>query len=374
MDNWIATASSVIGSSHLTSKIPCQDSSCVLQAGQWISMVVSDGAGTAKHSEKGSSLVTKTFAHALIELSSKIESRPPGAWINDFVIEQIINVREKIRELASSDDIKDYHCTLVACLIGNNGGFLIHIGDGAIFGGATEKKLNGEVSLSKNSFISAPENGEYSNETYFITEGDWIKHLRITPIGAVDWIVLGTDGGTSLSMLADKAPKPGFIIPLLKMLSDSDSLEARTNKLEGILNNEQADKLTNDDKTICVAFKPNLFEQSDSLTMSATTTERPNTPSKIFSGNTQPSTISASFEKVVQDGISSRKLVLIRLRLALIILVSILAVSFGYFAVQTYIHGHQVTLETKPKANEPKPKKLQDGIKSDSTPHTKSNI
>ena len=267
MTTWITTSSSVLGVSHSITGSPCQDSVCTMQRGQWVSMVISDGAGTAKHSDKGAELVVNTFAKALIDLSAEIDNRSPGAWINDFVIEHVITTRKELRRIAGSDQINDYHCTLVACLLGNSGGFLIHIGDGAIFGGTTSKAIDGKISLSSTSFVSLPENGEYTNETYFITEGDWIKHLRITPISSADWVFLGTDGGTTLSMISDKEPKSGFVVPLLKMLVAEDDPKIRKDKLDSILNDDQANKLTGDDKTLCIAYKANIFKASDDLSI-----------------------------------------------------------------------------------------------------------
>ena len=269
MNKWIITTASTIGSGHITTGIPCQDASCALlsENGKWAALVVSDGAGTAKYSDKSSSLVSASFAKALIELSDEIERREPGAWINDFVIEHIITTRKELRSLAGSDSLQNYHCTLVACLLGSSGGFLIHIGDGAIFGGTTKNVAKNKVSLSHAPIASLPENGEYSNETYFITEGDWIKHLRITPISAVDWIVLGTDGGTTLAMIGDKEPKPGFIVPLLNVLTKDADEASRVAKLKAILSDVQADKLTSDDKTLCIAYRTKLADETKEFEM-----------------------------------------------------------------------------------------------------------
>lgn len=261
MNKWTITDASIIGSGHTNTNMPCQDASSAMlsENGEWVAMVVSDGAGTAIHSDKSSSLVSASFVEALIKLSYEIDCREPGAWVNDFVIEHIIKTRRDLRSLAGSDSLQNYHCTLVACLIGSSGGFLIHIGDGAIFGGQTKNIDNKKLSLSNAQIISLPENGEYSNETYFITEGDWIKHLRITPISPVDWIVLGTDGGTTLAMVGDKEPKPGFIVPLLNALTKESDELSRREKLKAILSDVQADKLTSDDKTLCIAYKTKLM-------------------------------------------------------------------------------------------------------------------
>jgi hypothetical protein len=275
MQNWLIAKTSVIGSGHKAVDLPCQDSCFVStsQDEQWVSLVVSDGAGSAKHSAESSKLVSEFFGKSLIDLSNELNSRAPGAWINDFVIEKIIDTRKQLRILANSDNLKDYHCTLVACLIGVTGGFLIHIGDGALFGGTYKDIDDVNNSISSEIVISEPENGEYANETFFITEGDWIKHLRITPIKPVDWIVLGTDGGTSIAMVSDKQPKPGVIIPLLKQLNSADDISKLDEILWNVLTDPRADKLTSDDKTLCFAFKPHKFDDTTEMEPFKDTTE-----------------------------------------------------------------------------------------------------
>lgn len=268
VDEWIIASASVIGSSHQKTSAPCQDASVIQisESGEWVAIVVSDGAGTASHSQEGSSFLATFFARSLISLSAELSSRAPGQWINDYVIERILEARHSLRAKADSDDISKYHCTLVACLLGPSGGFAIHIGDGAIFGGrAGHGPISGEAELNDNFFISAPDNGEYSNETYFVTEGNWIKNLRITPMPRLDWIYACTDGGTALSMVSDKEPKEGFIVPVLKEVLNKSNTADRNATLVDILANPQADKVTGDDKTIAIACRASLKKSSSVL-------------------------------------------------------------------------------------------------------------
>jgi hypothetical protein len=254
MTVWITAQASVIGLSHTKSGAPCQDASIVRTSrdGQWLVVVVSDGAGTAAKAEIGSKLVSEFFANELLKLVEELQKRAPGHWINDFVISKVLETREALRNLAKSDDIRDYNCTLVACLQGPSGGFSIHIGDGSILGGLSNKKL---FSSERPEFLSPPENGEYSNETYFITEGDWVKHLRVMPMPKLDWLICCTDGGGDLALVADKEPKNGFLKPVVSAVFDENDLQKRNAILRAFLEDPQADKATSDDKTIVFAVK-----------------------------------------------------------------------------------------------------------------------
>ena len=151
---------------------------------------------------------------------------------------------------ANSDDISDFHCTLVACVQGPSGGFAIHLGDGAITGGYSDSSKN----QSKHLFVSRPENGEYANETFFITEPSWIKHLRITPMPRMDWFLCCTDGGESLALVGDQQPKIGFLEPVLETLRALKTESERNAKIKEYLSDTKADKVTGDDKTIAVAW------------------------------------------------------------------------------------------------------------------------
>jgi hypothetical protein len=223
--------------------------------GQWAALVASDGAGTAKYSDVGSRLVVDEIAKCLIHISEEIDQKAPGAWVSDRLIQSVVAIRQQLREVAGSDNISDYHCTLSAALVGPTGGLTIHLGDGAIFGGAAPQSPGDSLDLAQGCFVSAPQNGEYANETYFLTERDWLKHLRIHPVSAVDWIVLGTDGGMSLAMVGESKPKTGFVVPVIQALLNEPDVESRYQALARILDDRQADRLTNDDKTLVIAVR-----------------------------------------------------------------------------------------------------------------------
>ena len=255
---WSASYASVIGAQHSTSGLPCQDACAVRFSSdrEWLAAAVSDGAGSARYSDQGSRLVADTFVSKLIELTGQLAGKAPGAWINDYVIEQVIRTREELRQLSKSDRLDDYHCTLVACLVGPNGGFLVHIGDGVIVGGNAQRRAADDVmDMGLNLCVSPPENGEYVNETFFITEGSWIRHIRITPVGSLDWIMLGTDGGAALAMSSNTTPKEQFLCPLVERLSQLDNEAARHGVVEGALSSTEADTLTDDDKTLCLIHR-----------------------------------------------------------------------------------------------------------------------
>lgn len=264
VDPWITACVSVTGTSHRKSGISCQDASAVKvnSTGEWVAIVASDGAGTADRAQEGSALVADIFLKSLLTIAAELSSRQPGHWINDLVIEKVLEVRQLLRDRAKSDNISTFNCTLVSCLLGPSGGFAIHIGDGAVFGGINNLAESAAGSTKGSDFfISSPENGAYANETYFITEGDWIKHLRIMPLPRLDWVFACTDGGTALALETDKIPKEGFIFPVLQQILSKPTLAERNSALRDILINPEADKATGDDKTIILACRESQISQ-----------------------------------------------------------------------------------------------------------------
>jgi hypothetical protein len=261
-ESWSVAAASVLGKSHEQTAIPCQDACAVKTSddGKWVALVASDGAGTAAHSDVSSRLVASGFATALIELSTLLDQQSPGAWVTDAVISDIVGLRNQLRGIAQSDDISAYHCTLVAALVGPSGGFTIHVGDGAVFGAATDPSATDILDLSRDYFVSLPENGEYANETVFLTERDWIKHLRIQHVSAPDWLILGTDGGMALAMVGEQVPKSGFVAPVLHSLLSNPNRRSRDDALRVILSDRQADRLTNDDKSLVAIVRSHFRE------------------------------------------------------------------------------------------------------------------
>jgi hypothetical protein len=258
---WLNGGANVVGTSHLDSKTPCQDSFAIeySEDKNWIAAAVCDGAGSAKKSEVGSKLVANAFAKKLIYLSEEFKTKQPGTWINDYIIQQVLNVRNELRKIANSDNLEDYHTTLVACLVGKTGGFVIHIGDGSLVGGVAFEDKNTLV-IDYERFISEPQNGEYLNETFFITEPNWIKNIRVTPLPPLDWFLIGTDGGSAFYLNHLNIDKQDFITSFIGEVRKIPPTEWSA-KIKKILEDNRAINVTNDDKTLIFFAKKNFINK-----------------------------------------------------------------------------------------------------------------
>jgi hypothetical protein len=142
--------------------------------------------------------------------------------------------------------------------------FVIHIGDGSLVGGVAKQDQK-VLCLDSERFISEPQNGEYSNETYFITEPNWIKNIRVTPLPPIDWFFIGTDGGSAFYLNQLNSEKQEFITSFIK---DIRLIQPKnwSERIKEILEDKKADPITGDDKTLVFFAKRNFIEAEADLT------------------------------------------------------------------------------------------------------------
>jgi hypothetical protein len=243
----ILSLSSVQGPSHESRNEDCEDSSSAIIAGEFAILVVSDGAGSAIRAKEGSSLVCREASELLSAISNRFLAEQSADWIVDAVIQGILDIRSKLHDLCGAgSSLAELHSTLVCALIGPQGGFFAHIGDG--LGVVFVEDDTGKVVP----VVSDPENGEYANTTFFITETHWLKHLRITPInGKVRGGAVFSDGASSLVQ-----DGPEFDLESVRKILSSSSSSSSDNQseefLSSFLNQESSRSISGDDKSIAL--------------------------------------------------------------------------------------------------------------------------
>jgi hypothetical protein len=162
---WRAVATSVIGTSHSKTGIPCQDShrlEILTDLGPVVVLIASDGAGSASRSEEGS-------ARACQELLDNIRLYiEEGGALKDVRRELastwIENAAEAVQQAANEEGLalREFACTLLAAVVSDEHALFLQIGDGAIVFWA-----RGEDDWC---IASWPQHGEYLNTTRFLTE------------------------------------------------------------------------------------------------------------------------------------------------------------------------------------------------------------
>jgi Protein phosphatase 2C len=245
--HWAGACS--IGSSHLKTGLECQDrASCValnVDGTQYLSVVVSDGAGSAREAAHGASLVCTGFQRLLLR---HIRTNRPAAITQETVADWLDEIRERINATAVAAGLspRDYAATLVAAVVAPDHAVVAHVGDGAV---VLRAKESGEWSVP-----SWPFHGEWANTTRFVVDDPQATVDLVHLEGAFDRIAVFSDGIEYLVLDHKKrtAPAP-FFERLIHPLAGAPhpGRDRRLSKhLRAYLDSERLCEATDDDKSL----------------------------------------------------------------------------------------------------------------------------
>ena len=177
------TGVSIIGKSHLKKNTPCQDNHSFMSGKDMGIAVVADGAGSKSHSHLGSKLLVNKLKKYVIKNFDefyKCNYSEARDRIMNFMISELKYKSSKLKISFES------MATTILFVAIKKGKFIFgHIGDGMI------------VALKNNELItaSAPENGEFANQTFFVHPKLMEKmKLGKGEIEGIGGFVLMTDG------------------------------------------------------------------------------------------------------------------------------------------------------------------------------------
>ena len=239
--NKIKVVSATIqGPLHCNKNLPCQDYCRHATKGKNFVAVVSDGAGSAKFGKIGAKIVCNTMIDLLSNASF---ANIKQAVCHAVEIARAKVLRHRLNKTHCPKGMMDFSATLVGVVYYQNQGVVFHIGDGAALAICEENFAD---------FIaSPPSNGNFSCETFFYTQDNWLENLRFTPFENADAVFLMSDGLTNFSFSADfRNIEKNFILPIHNFLNAEKSKEKARRALANTLNNAQARRLNSDDKTL----------------------------------------------------------------------------------------------------------------------------
>ena len=171
---WRIALASTAGVSHLAHSLPCQDfalTRVVTTPGgkTVVILVAADGAGSATHAELGAKVVVASFL-GLVQLALEQGRRLTEFGQTDIdhwltITRQAVAV--KAAELGSTPH--ELAATVLGCCVGDGATLWWQIGDGAIVLGQSP----GDYAVA-----CWPAQGEYANETAFVTSSNAATELR----------------------------------------------------------------------------------------------------------------------------------------------------------------------------------------------------
>jgi hypothetical protein len=264
---WKFARASVVGTSHARTGAPCQDvNACEVltdsSGNETLVVVVSDGAGSARRAEIGAALACQLF---ISEMQAFFESSHTAADLTrDFARKWITSFQSDIQLRADAEELKprDFACTLVAAVISDDNATFLQLGDGAIV-----VRSDDEPDDDNYAWVFWAEEGEYANQTTFLTEAAAFEKLNFQTVNhRVDEVALFSDGLQRLALhfQSRTAHAPFFesMFAPLHTVSVDGHAAGLSASLTSFLDSPSINERTDDDKTLVLATRRVYVESS----------------------------------------------------------------------------------------------------------------
>ena len=237
---------STIGTSHIENEMPCQDKFFSKKSKNVAAISLADGAGSCSKSDIGAEICSRYIVDFLCNnfdksfLKSELE-----------VSEEILKGVNKYLQNMSDElnaPLIDFSSTLLFVAAKGNKFIAGHIGDGLI----------GSFDESGSQIFSPPENGEFSNQTFFITMGDAKDHLRIYKgnLNSTLGFILMSDGSYESLFDTQKNELTDANLTFFSWLVDKkNSIQTIEKSLEDALINKFTQKTIDDCSIILLSTK-----------------------------------------------------------------------------------------------------------------------
>ena len=285
---WLVSSAVAQGISHKATNLPCQDSAAHKTISSLDSSiaVISDGAGSVARSQIGSKTLVDVMC-SILGSYLETEKNVTKAGLTLIVKVGINQVRGKLIE---SGDLSEFHATALILVQLPKKIFTFHIGDGSLNIGSYDKKNNITITRSE------PENGEFSNETFFFTEDAWEEHLRICEVENPCFYLVCSDGIDPFIWNSNSGTRFDFILPLITKLQTLKNEGNGNNFLNEVITDPRTDAVTSDDKSLIIGIDDQILH--DKLDIKKVYDQKPPKQGNPIDIN---QSIQQSLQKIVTD-------------------------------------------------------------------------
>lgn len=255
--SWRYALASVAGTSHARQGTPCQDASAcevliAADGSRVLVAVVADGAGSAARSGEGAQLACAHFVERIRALLAN--GGGPRDLTREFIVAWLADFQRAIvmRVEVAGGIPRDYACTLLAAVVGDDAAAYCQIGDGAIVVAAPDEPEG-------YCWVFWPQHGEYENETVFATDLDAPRLIMVEQAGqAVDEVAIFSDGLQRLALHYEgRTAHAPFFRPMFAPVraADPGRADALSTQLATFLASPAVNARTDDDKTLVLATR-----------------------------------------------------------------------------------------------------------------------
>lgn len=243
MQTWNILAASRTGVSHEATGGECQDACAAWTDRDLLVAVACDGAGSAERSGEGARLAADVFIRAVRRLWAE------GLMDTEVLLRGAVEeARAAVLALAEAEGLtpRTFATTLLGLVAGPAGAGCVHQGDGM----AVVRDLHGAWHL-----LSAPERGEYANETRFLTDEDAPARWRISEWKAgLSAVAVLTDGLEPVALdQTTGGPFAPFFEPLHAFAARVTDSAAADGQLAALLGSPRFQERCDDDLTLVLA-------------------------------------------------------------------------------------------------------------------------
>ena len=250
---WQAIACSERGVGHIKNGTPCQDSVAhqIILNNQVVIGAVSDGMGSAAHSDLGSKIAVKTAIDYLSKnnfLNNPLDNAQARSYFNRLLKNVVTKIQTEAKNQGYS--VRDLACTLLAFVATPNWLAAMQVGDGLIVICPQPETYQ---------LLFQPQKGEYGNETVPVTSSEASQKMQCqVKTETIKFICAATDGIEHISLEKAKIWQAycNFFEPLERQIMRSNKSQSEKEKiLRDFLNSEQVNQETDDDKTVLLCIQ-----------------------------------------------------------------------------------------------------------------------
>ena len=212
-------------------------------------IVLADGAGTAAHAHEGAQIAVDS---ALTTLSDELRRQSPfrsKSW-KPLMKRVILAAQTALIDRSPSESLREYATTLTCVVATSRHLVIAQIGDAMV----AAQAQSGEMFT-----CMPPQQGEYANQTYFITHDRALElvDFRYYPI-TVKAVMATTDALLAVATDLNGEPSHLFWQPFVRRIELGGQRPPASEEFRSFLQSKRICARVDDDKTLVVATRTEI--------------------------------------------------------------------------------------------------------------------